>query len=100
MHKLAIVVLVVLVAGVDYLFDIYPEQQMHEFRSQPTVTETGKVIALGRQSFTVQLAQGPVTTPSTLPVHLGDSVAVRHLKDYPARVVSVRRAERLFNPTQ
>ncbi|WP_156954342.1 hypothetical protein [Paraburkholderia acidipaludis] len=92
-NKRAILVLMAAIAGVIYLFDIYPEQQMQEFRSEPTVTETGKVIALGKQSFTVQLAQGPVTTPSTLPAHLGDTVEVRHMKEHPARVINVRRVE-------
>jgi hypothetical protein len=92
-NKLAIVVFMAVIAGVIYLFDIFPEQQMRERRTQPTVTEIGKVISVGGVSFTVQLAQGPVTTPSTLPVHVGDTVEVRHMKEYPARVVNVRRVD-------
>jgi hypothetical protein len=61
-NKFAIVVFMAVIAGVIYLFDIFPEQQMREHRTQPTVTEIGKVISVGRVSFTVQFAQGPVTT--------------------------------------
>lgn len=92
-NKLAAVVLVSAAAAVIYVFDVFPGQQMREFRSQPSVTESGKVIRLGRQSITVQLAHGTISTPTTLSVHVGDTVEIRHMKEYPARVVSIRRVD-------
>jgi hypothetical protein len=92
-NKLAVVILGVAIAAILYVFDVLPKQQMQEFRTQPTVTESGRVIALGRESITVQLAQGPISTPTTLPVHLGDIVEVQHMKEFPARVVSIRRVD-------
>lgn len=45
-NKFAIVVFMPAIAGVIYLFDSFPEQQMSEHRTQPTVTEIGKVISV------------------------------------------------------
>jgi hypothetical protein len=90
-NKLAVAVLISAIAAIFYVFDVLPEQQLQEFRTQPTVIESGRVIALGRESITVQLAQGPISTPTTLPLHVGDTVEVRHMKAFPARVVSIRR---------
>lgn len=92
-NKLAAVVLALAIATIIYVFDVLPGQQMREFRSQPTVTESGKVIALGRESITVQLAHGSISTPTTLTVHVGDTVEVQHMKEFPARVVSIRCAD-------
>lgn len=92
-NRLAVVVLASAIATIIYVFDVLPGQQMQEFRSQPAVTETGKVIALGRESITVQLAHGPISTPTTLSVHVGDTVEVQHMKEFPARVVSIRRVD-------
>ena len=92
-NKLAVVVLTSAVATITYVFDVLPGQQMREFRSQPWVTEPGKIIALGRESITVQLAHGPISTPTTLPVHVGETVEVQHMKELSARVVSIRRVD-------
>jgi hypothetical protein len=91
--KLAVVVLASAIATIIYVFGVLPEQQMQEFRTQPTVTESGRVIALGRESITVQFAHGAISTPTTLPVHVGDTVEVRHMKEFPAQVVSIRRLD-------
>ena len=92
-NKLAAVVLALAIAAIIYVFDVLPGQQMWEFRSQPTVTESGKAIALGRKSITVQLAHGSISTPTTLTVRVGDTVEVQHMKEFPARVVSIRRVD-------
>jgi hypothetical protein len=92
-NKLAALVLGSAIAAVIYVFDVFPEQQMAEFRSQPLVTESGRVVRLGRQSITVQLAHERISTPTTLPVHVGGIVETRPLKEYPARVVSIRRVD-------
>lgn len=92
-NKLAVLILAAAIAMIFYVFDVLPKQQMQEFRTQPTVTESGKVIALGRESITVQLAQGPISTPTTLSVRVGEIVEVQHMKEFPARVVSVHRVD-------
>lgn len=93
-NKLAVVVLTSAVATITYVFDVLPRQQMREFRSQPTVTESGTVISLGRESITAQLAHGSISTPTTLSVHVGDTVEIQHMKEFPARVVSIRRVDK------
>ncbi|RKF30556.1 hypothetical protein BCY88_12900 [Paraburkholderia fungorum] len=98
-NKRAVVVLISAIAAITYVFDVLPGQQMREFRSQPTVTESGKVIALGRESITVQLADGPISTPTTLSVHVGETVEVQHMKEFPARVVSIRRVDNKSVPS-
>jgi hypothetical protein len=89
--KLVIGVLVFGVGAILYVFVVLPRQVMQELRSQPAVTESGRVTSVTGRWSTVQLAHGSVLIPANPSLHIGDTVEVQHTDGFPGRVKSIRR---------